>query len=62
MKGENTGSMESLRDAKMPVVKDIRCPDSTYYGKDIGGSTGYLARKDKVAASDSKKLSGNKVK
>jgi hypothetical protein len=62
MKGENTGSMESLRDAKMPVVKDIRCPDSTYYSKDIGGSMGYLGRKDKIASSDSKKLSGNKVK
>jgi hypothetical protein len=62
MKGENTGSMEGLRNATKPVVKDIRCPDSTYYGKDIGGSTGYLGRKDKIAASDSKKLHSNKVK
>jgi hypothetical protein len=61
MKDENTGSYESLRDAKMPVVKDIRCPDSSYYSKDIGGSTGYLARKDKIASSDSAKLKKGKV-
>ena len=60
---ENEGSYEKLRDAKMPSVKDIRCPDSCYYSKqDWDGGMGYLGRKDKIASSDYKKLMKNEEK
>ena len=60
---ENEGSYEKLRDAKMPVVKDIRCPDASYYAnQDWDGSMGYLARKNKVAESDHKKLKSHEAK
>ena len=60
---ENEGSYEKLRDAKMPTVKDIRCPDSCYYSKqDWNGGMGYLDRQDKIASSDSKKLRSDKEK
>jgi hypothetical protein len=58
---ENTGKAEAI--PSKPYKKDIRCPSSSYYGN-LGeySSQGYLARQDKMAASDHAKLMKGKVK
>lgn len=56
-------SEEAMRNIKMPVVKDVRNPDSYYMGKqDWDGSMGYLSEMDGRAARDSAKLRKNREK